>query len=623
MNGLVYCPNPMQDENLIGYLRRLALNNGHAGWRDMIRALDFKPTRTILENDSSAMLLALGVPMDEVQSWCTSATSKVGWKLYKRARIDPVCVHCLQESEHLRRAWSHCLVTACPHHKCQLIDRCPDCGEMLEHTRTGIAICDCGYDLRYAETVQATPMQCWSSARITGDMQPIRMVDEIGTADDYHHLDDLLFQLGIRFDPRIKLKRGSAKRPKHIEDAIALLNPVLEIFEDLHPRLSAHIAARFKAGNQNAFNLIGRLGPWYSGMDMVCRKTRAFPVIWEVFSDAVFDNFDGFIRGQAGLTPSADKQRQFLGVAEAAKLIGVSKPALQEAIERKQIRVRTGCQGINYAVHMISREQCEAARQLRAGSLTLSEACTFLGVSKSILQHLVNADIATPDQQWDHTIFKVGPFSKEQLTGIREKLNSSIQARAACRTFRLDQIDARRTVDLKALVRIYRAIFAGELNPIGRSDNEGLAGFLFPADEVKQYLGTAALDSGLTLSQLALATGWKYQSVAGWASQNLLASESVVLQGRRSRVVTVEGLASFRREWIPVAEIAAAMGSKGSAVTKHLESKGVSIFGQTHECDGAVRGGLIRVSDLGRLAGLVGSVSRKSIETLRGENVDR
>lgn len=611
----------MLDEDLVGYLRRLAMNNGHAGWRDMVRAVDFKPTKTVVENDLSTMLLALGIPMDDVQPWYTAATSKVNWKLHKRTRTDPVCVCCLQESEHLRRAWSHCLVVACPHHQCQLIDRCPGCGEMLENSRTGIAICDCGFDLRYATRTEATPMQCWSSARVTGDMQPIRPVDEIGTEEDYRHLDDLLFHLAIRFDPSVKIKRGAAKRPQHVDDVIAFLRPVLELFEDLQSRLPAHIAARFEAGNQNAFNLTGRLGAWYIGLDLICRKTRTFPIIWEIFSDSVFDNFDGFIRGQAGLTPSTTKQRQFLGVAEAAKLIGVSKPILQEAIERKQIRVRTGCQGINYAVHMISREQCDAARKLRSNSMTASEACTFLGIPKSILQHFVNADIAKPDQQWNHTIFKVGPFSKEQLTGIREKMDSAIQVRAASRTFRLDQIDARRTVDLKALVRIYRAIFSGDINPIGRSKNEGLAGLLFPADEVKRYLGTAALDSGLTLSQLALATGWKYQSVAGWASQSLLESETVVLQGRRSRVVTVEGLANFRREWIPVSEVASAMGSKGSAVTKHLESKGVAIYGQTHESNGAVRGGLIRISDLGRLAGLVGSISRKSIEPLRGENV--
>lgn len=74
MSGLIYRPNPMLDEDLVGYLRRLAMNNGHAGWRDMVRAVDFKPTKTVVENDLSTMLLALGIPIDDVQPWYTAAT---------------------------------------------------------------------------------------------------------------------------------------------------------------------------------------------------------------------------------------------------------------------------------------------------------------------------------------------------------------------------------------------------------------------------------------------------------------------------------------------------------------------------------------------------------------------
>ena len=159
---------------------------------------------------------------------------------------------------------------------------------------------------------------------------------------------------------------------------------------------------------------------------------------------------------------------------------------------------------------------------------------------------------------------------------------------------------------------MYRAIFSGELLAVGREDAEGLAGLIYSAEEVTRYLGTAALDSALTLNQLALATGWKYASIAGWTKQSLLESELVVLQGKRSRVVTVEGLARFRREWIPVAEIATAVNSKGSAVSKHLETMGITISGLTREKNGAVRGGLIRISDLGHLAGLSGRKSSRA-----------
>lgn len=349
---------------------------------------------------------------------------------------------------------------------------------------------------------------------------------------------------------------------------------------------------------------MGQFSVGANTIESICKKSGAFPEIWAIFSDAVFENFDGLIRGQTGLAPSPGKKRQYLGVGEAAKLIGVSKPVLMNAIEKKQMRVRIGREGISYAVHMLSRAECEAALHSRSSWISMTEAKAFLQIPKAVLQHLINAGIVTLDRNWEQSVFKAGPICKDQLVELLERMNGAIQVRTARRTLRLDQIDARRTVDLKALVRLYRAIFSGELHAVGREDAEGLAGLIYSTEEVTRYLGTAALDSALTLNQLALATGWKYASIAGWAKQSLLESELVVLQGKRSRVVTVEGLARFRREWIPVAEIAAAVDSKGSAVSKHLETMGITISGLTREKNGAVRGGLIRISDLGHLAGL-------------------
>lgn len=622
MTGLLYVPDQVAGESLRGYLRRLAIGNGYAGSRELVQAVGFKFTNTALANDIGAILNALGVSPRNVHFASTGQTSRLADQLYERTKYEPVCVKCLHDSEHLKQVWSHCLVVACPVHQCMLIDRCPQCQEMLKTTRMGIATCDCGFDLRYANPTTATPIQSWSSARLVGDMRPIRLVDEIGNEDDYHHLADLVFQLAIRFDQKSKNRRGSATRPKTVDDATSLIRPVLAMFEDLHPRLTAHIEQRFAAGNQNAFNLSERFGAWYGALNKICRKAKAFPIIWEIFSDAVCDLFDGHIRGEVGLMPSPGKQRQYLSLGEAATLIGVSKPLLKDAIQRNQIQVRVGSEGPSRTIYMISRQECLAAQQVRQDWMSRRAAGIYLGVPRGTLQHLINADIVTPDEKWDQSIFKSGPISREQLAMVLEKMTAAIEVRPAARTLKLDQINAKLTGDSEALPRLYRAIYSGELQPIGRDGEVGLAGLIFASVEVDQYLGSSPLNNTLTLDQVAQVNGWKYQSVAGWTKQNLLESEFVVLDGRRARVVTLKSLSTFRRQWIPVAEIAAAMGSKGSAVTKHLASKGIPIVGQTYEVDGAARGGLIRISDLGRLAGLVGSISRKSNETLRGEHVD-
>ena len=605
MSALLDCPAPHLDERLAGYLRRLALRNGYAGWRDMVRAVEFKPTTAVMENHIEALLSALGLSQDKIHSFLVT---EMKWqpirRNFERKRYEPICVPCLQESEHLRREWSHCLVVACPNHGVELIDRCPSCSEMLENTRTGIAFCDCGFDLRFAKPSRSTPIQCWSSARMSGDMRTIETINEIGGAVDYPHLANLLLQLGTRFDPKSKIGPGAVARPKTVQETLSLIEPVLAILEDVRPRLAAHVSARFAEGDQGAFNLSGRLGAWYTALDNVCRKTGAFPIVWEIFSDAVFENFDGLIRGQTGLTPTLGKKRQFLGVSESAKLIGVGKSVLKNAIAERKMPVRVGREGISYAVCMLARADCEAAIRSRREWMSRTEAMDVLGVPSATLQHLIDAGIVRTDETWDRSLFKGGPINASVVHSLCERLAGFVRVRDEPHTMTFNQINARRTVDIKAIVSLFQAVFSGEVCPVGRVDRVGLGGYVFSYTDVKNYLGTAALQSGLTLTQLSTATGWKYESVAGWANQGLLETEVALLQGRQARIVTAPALARFRKEWVPIADLAAAGGSKGSAVTKHLAAGGIEILGQSPQKNGTVRGGLIRLSDLVEMAGL-------------------
>ena len=403
---------------------------------------------------------------------------------------------------------------------------------------------------------------------------------------------------------------GAAVRPKTVQDAVSLLQPVLTILEDVRPRLAEHISARFAEGNQKSFNLSGRLGAWYTALDAVCRKKGAFPVVWEVFSDAVFENFDGLIRGEAGLSPSLGKKRQYLGIAESAKLIGVKKSVLKEAIDRNLIHVRVGREGVNYAVCMIAREDCERTLRSRGDWISRTRAMNLLGVSDATLQHLIDAGLLNVDETWERSLFKAGPINTSEALSLCERMAGFVQVRDEQDTMRFSQLNARRTVDKKAVVSLFKAIFSGVISPVGRLDNVGLSSYVFSSADIKDYLGTAALQSALTLTQLATVTGWKYESIAGWAKQGFLETEVVVLQGRQARVVTALALACFRSEWIPIADLAAAGASKGSAVTKHLAARGIEIGGQTPQKNGAVRGGLIRLCDLVKIAGL----AKKSLQ---------
>lgn len=300
MSGLIDLFPPEQDEGPVGYFRRLAMRNGYAGWRGLVRSAGANPTLNALWKNREQLMLSLSIEA----SWFASVLPKAQQDslhdpFFIRTKSEPVCPECLSKYEYLRHAWSHCLVVACPVHRCRLIDQCPSCNSPLENSRNGIALCDCGYDLRYGKAPVASPIECWVSARLAGDMRLVDGTNEIGKADDYRLLPKLLFQLTVRYDPTLKIRPGKVARPKTVTESIAFLRPVLSMLEGFRPRFAAHIADRFSKGPPDAFSLSGRLGAWYMSLDALCRKKAAFPLVWEIFSDAVFDNFEGVCADKA------------------------------------------------------------------------------------------------------------------------------------------------------------------------------------------------------------------------------------------------------------------------------------------------------------------------------------
>lgn len=302
--------------------------------------------------------------------------------------------------------------------------------------------------------------------------------------------------------------------------------------------------------------------------------------------------------------PSPNKQRKYLALPEAATLIGVSGSALKSAIDKGLISALVGRQGVNYRICMLSRADCEQARLMRAKWVSESQAAMELGVTGSVLQNLVRSGVLNCDDQWRLSAFKGGPILADALPPLVERVSEFLQIQQVNETLEFNQLTARRTVDTKALAALFQAIFNGEVRAIGRGCQPGLGGFIFSTDEVKRYFGSVALQNALTLTQLETATGWKYECLSRWTELNLLESERVVLQGQSARIVTVAALASFRKEWIPVSDIASSVGSKGSAITRRLENLSITIAGQTNPKNGPRRGGLIRLDDLAFLAGL-------------------
>jgi hypothetical protein len=160
------------------------------------------------------------------------------------------------------------------------------------------------------------------------------------------------------------------------------------------------------------------------------------------------------------------------------------------------------------------------------------------------------------------------------------------------------ELTSRRMGEKQAIESLMKAIANGDVKAVMRARTLGEMAFL--RSDVSMYFGAPLLEAGMSIQQLSKATGWKWESISHWIDEGLLASESIQRRGQHCRVVLPHQLLAFRQSYIPLADLARAMEKKASALSRSLP--GITLIGAQQLSDGAMRGALIRIADLGWLA---------------------
>jgi hypothetical protein len=152
--------------------------------------------------------------------------------------------------------------------------------------------------------------------------------------------------------------------------------------------------------------------------------------------------------------------------------------------------------------------------------------------------------------------------------------------------------------DRRAIESLMQSIASGKVKAVGRARTLGEISFL--RADVSQHFGTPLLEAGMSIQQLARATGWKWESIKHWIDEGLLDSHSIALRGQKCQVVLPQHLLVFRQIYMPLADLARSMGTKSSALSRLLS--GIELVGAQALSNGTARGALVRISDLCRLA---------------------
>lgn len=101
----------------------------------------------------------------------------VNYSVYKGAT--QLCPDCLKESLYSRLLWDSQMSKICPIHRCNLLDKCPQCQQQIKWSRPGVARCQCGFDFRNALTRHATDSRVNFSLYLYGHFGQLKCMNAI------------------------------------------------------------------------------------------------------------------------------------------------------------------------------------------------------------------------------------------------------------------------------------------------------------------------------------------------------------------------------------------------------------------------------------------------------------
>lgn len=595
---LVVTYAPREDESGFGYYRSLTADNVLSNWRELAGIAGVQRTRSALLGHADFVAGQLGLESEwahlasEQEAVCRS------WGRLHRTHTDAVCPACLADEPWLRHYWEHAYVTACPHHRLQLVDRCSDCGESLSPHRYHIDRCDCGHELRMLPRVPATRSQQWLSTLIASAGKQSGSIEPCVRAVDINGLVQAVRTLCLYADPTIPASRRSAALPNSIGEAVDFLKPLETLLADWPAGFSAHVEKRIAAGSPEARTLNTLLGRWYIDLRKLCQGTALEPFL-EIIIEVAAKRFDGII-GLDSAKAIAEDATEYTRAPDAAISIGISVSRLHKAIQAGECGYRTRRAGTRGQLYEIPRAEISRIQERRGEWMSCAQACELAGVPSSVLDHMMAAGVIRSDVNWRQDILKGGQVERGSLMGLFERVRDAAEPAAAAEDERVlwSAFTSRRMGDRQAIQNLMQAIVDGKMKAVARGRR--LGDMAFRRDDVASYFGTPLLEAGMSIQQLSKFTGWKWESISHWIDHGLLDSQSILLRGQPCRVVLPHQLLAFRQTYVPLADLARGMGTKSSALSRLLT--GIELVGAQQLPGGNARGGLVRIADLGRLA---------------------
>lgn len=556
---------PFADEALHSYLLRLAQGYGLEGSKQLLRAVNLKPRLCY----DQQQLEALGEEFDLSLSVLMAMGPSHGAKTpildmnYQRSGCSPICPYCIREAPYVRAVWDHQLVTACPQHGVLLMDECPGCSEPITRDRKSITHClHCNFSFADTKSSSAEDFDLAISALIAGTVSKARglMPEALQSGSPPTDIADFLTYLAVHIQPIAASGRtGRAPRPKTIEESRELLRRVWSALQDWPTGIERFIESRIREGEGRSVHQ--RLGRWLAVFQKQFDQD-AYSFLAEVVEQVLRDKFDGHLerflrRNQLELT----KDKSWYSAAEASNLLNSTASLVVAAVENGRLEGRIEMQG-NSRFVALHRDVIEGIRIARSQHLTKTEARERLGVSKLMLDRLVEAGALQALNKDDLPALVSGSFRSSDIDGLTNRLKSSAKSSATApeHTVGLQDISIKSGLLHADVVSVLQDISHGLIRPTEVIPGAvGLAALRFDIRDIRAHLTKQVTEPMFRISDLVTYAGWKRDDIKEWIQGGFLRVHREQHDQQIVERIPLSALMEFITQYIVLSDVSNAL----------------------------------------------------------------
>jgi predicted DNA-binding protein (UPF0251 family) len=513
---------PFADEALHSYLLRLANGYGLPSSKQLLKAVNLKPLLAYDQQQLRALADEFGLSIDVLTAMNPtneSSTPILSLK-YHRSGCSPICSQCIGEAHYVRARWDHELISACPQHGVLLLDTCPGCGDPITRERESITHClHCNFSFANAKATPSEDFDLAISALIAGTVSKARglLPEALQSGSPPPDIADFLTYLAVHIQPIAASRHtGKAPRPKTIDASRELLRRVWSALQDWPTGIERFTESRIREGKGRSVHQ--RLGRWLAVFHKQFDQD-AYSFFAEVVEQVLRDKFDGHLerflrRNQLELT----KDKSWYSAAEAAGLLNSTASLVVAAVENARLEGRIEMQG-NSRFVALHWDVIEGIRIARSQHLTQTEARKRLGVSKLMLDRLVEAGALQALTKDELPALVSGSFRSSDIDDLMNRLKSSAKSLAAVaeHTVGLQDISIKSGFMHADVVSILQDINHGLIRATGVITGAiGLAALRFDIREIRARLTKQVTEPMFRVSELVAFAGWKRDDIKEW-----------------------------------------------------------------------------------------------------------